>query len=111
MLIKGLEIGPDGVSNKRAINGHLIINQHSGYLQKTLKLKVSQDNKVLPSTNWISKLHKNPTKARFIITSPILPLNPLTNLITSVFKVMDQIVQNYNNKCCYFSDLNTSWTA
>ena len=73
-------------------NDPVTINKHSEFLQKMFKLEVSHD-KVLPSVCWISKLHKNSTKARFIIAFAISSLKPLTKTITSAFKVMYQIVQ------------------
>ena len=63
----------------------------------------------MPSICWIPKLYRNPAKAKFIIASPIPSLKPLTKLITQVFKVMNQTVQNHSNKCCYFSGVDTFW--
>ena len=49
--------------NMHDINDNVIINKHSEYLQKNLKLKVSQDIQVLPSMYWVPKLHQNSTKS------------------------------------------------
>ena len=117
VLIKELGIDPYGVSNNRdaynmhEFNDQVIINEHSEFLQEHFKLKVSHDNKVLPSIYWIPKLHKSPTKARFIIAFRISSLKPLNKSISSAFKVMYQFVQNYSNKFRYFSGLNAFWTV
>ena len=92
------------------INDHVIINQHCEYLQKNIKLKSSQCNKVLQSIYWIRKTHNNPIKPRFITTSLVSLLWSLTNSITSVFKVIFQIVENCSNKYHYSSGINTFWT-
>ena len=117
MVIKKLRINPDGVSNNTDtynmddIIDHITVDEHSEFLQKHLKPKVSQNNKVLSSTHWIPKLHKNPTKARFVIISWISLLKPLRKLIISVFQTMYQTFQDYSHKFCYFSGLNTLWTV
>ena len=85
------------------INYQLTINEHS-----CIKLKVSEDNKVLPSIYYIPKLR---AKVRCIIKSMISLLKPLTKSITSVFKVIKEIVLNPSNKCRYFSDMNASETV
>ena len=81
--------------------------QGSDCLQKNLKLKASEDNKASPSIYWISKLHKNSAKARFIIASPISSVKPLIILVTSLFKVMFEILQNFGSKFWYFSGADT----
>lgn len=48
---------------------------------------------------------------RFLTASPILSLEQLTKSITSVFKVMFQIVQNCSNKCRHFSGVNNFCTV
>ena len=94
MLIKEIGIDPGVVSNNNDTyslpgkNNKLIVNQHTQYLQKCSKLKVIQDSKVMSSIYCIPKLHKNPTKARFILASSIPSLKPLTKSITLVFKVV-----------------------
>ena len=77
---KKLVIGPDGVSsnsdtyNMHDINDDENINQHSEYFQTKFKLKYDQDNKVIV-VYWLSKLHKNPSKVRFIMGSILIELS------------------------------------
>ena len=43
------------------------------------------ENHRLPNMHWMSKMHKNPIKARFIIASPKFSIKPLARIITSFF--------------------------
>ena len=46
------------------------------------------ENYRLPNMYWMSKMHKNPTKARFIIASPKSSIKPLARTITSIFRLL-----------------------
>ena len=51
-------------------------------------------NKKLPKLNWIPKLHKNPTKARFLIVTPKRSVKPISKAATVGLKLMfNQIEQ------------------
>ena len=117
VLIK--ELGINNINNENDITTYKehntsdlqIINKHSNVLHKKFNLSVNQENKILPTIYWIPKLHKNPSKARFIIASPISSIKPLTKTVTSVFKLMFNQIQRYNYKCRYFSGVNSFWTV
>ena len=117
VLIKELEIDPDGGSdnsdtyNMCDINNQHIITYHSKFLQAHFKLKVSQDNDFFPDIYWIVKLHGNTIKARFIAVSLISLLKDLVQWRASVFKVIHQIFQRYNNKSRSFSCVKVFWTV
>ena len=55
----------------------------------------------------MSKMHKNPVKARFIITSPKSSIKPLARTITSVFCLCFRQAQKYNDKCRFFTGAST----
>ena len=42
------------------------------------------ENHQLPNTYWMSKMHKNPVKAAFIIASPKSSIKPFARTITSI---------------------------
>ena len=84
------------------ITDDVIFNQCFDFFEKHFELEVTQDKNVFLSLYQISKLHQNSTKPNFIITFPISSKKRLAKCITSVFKGILQIVQNYRNKC-YFS--------
>ena len=54
-------------------------------------------------------MHKNPTKARFIIAAPRCSLKPLSKALAAVFKLIYQQVESYNEQCCFFSGVKTFW--
>ena len=55
------------------------------------------------------KLHKNPTKFRFIIAAPKCSVKPLSKAVTSVFRLFYNQIENYNMKCCFYSSVKTFW--
>ena len=69
------------------------------------------ENHRLPNMYWMSKMHKNPIKARFIIVSPKSSIKPLARTITSVFRLFFRQIQTYNDKCRFFTGVNTFWVV
>ena len=65
------------------------------------------ENHRLPNMYWMSKMHKNPIKARFIIAFP----KSLARTITSVFRLFFRQIQTYNDKCRFFTGVNTFWVV
>ena len=67
----GLQNDSDGVTNTYELCADIeesdLFNDHSNFLKK-LNLKITEDNKRLPNIYWLPKLHKKPTKTRFIIS-------------------------------------------
>ena len=57
------------------------------------------------------KTHKNPVKARFIIASPKSSIKPLARTITSIFRLFFRQIQTYNDKCRFFTGVNTFWVV
>ena len=73
---------------------------------RDLKIKFGIDNipienHRLPNMYWMSKMHENYIKARFIKASPKSSIKPLARTITSIFRFFRQI-QTYNDKCRFF---------
>ena len=58
---------------------------------------------------WMSKLHKNPIKTRFIIACPISSIKPLSRTITSIFCSFFKQIQTHDDKCKYLTGVNTFW--
>ena len=57
------------------------------------------------------KMHKNPVKARFIIASPKSSVKHLARTITSIFRGFFRQIHTYNNKCRFFTGVNTFWVV
>ena len=95
-----------GLSVNDLINGNI----------KNLKIKFSIDsipieNHRLPNMYWMPKMRKNPIKARLIIASPKSSIKPLARTITSIFRGFFRQMQAYNEKCRFFTGVNTSWVV
>ena len=56
---------------------------------------------------WMLKMHKNPIKGRFIIASPKSSIKLLVRTITSIFRLLFRQIQTYNDKCRFFTGVNT----
>ena len=56
-------------------------------------------------------MHKRPIKARFIIASPKSSIKPLSQTITSAFRLFYRQIESYNDKCRFFSGVNTLGSA
>ena len=56
-------------------------------LNEKFNLRVSGSQKKLPHIYWMPKLHKNPTKFRFIIAAPSCSIKPLSKVLTKIFKL------------------------
>ena len=54
-----------------------VIQNHSNILKHQFGLDVSEDNQCLPHMYWLPKMHKVPSKERFIIAAQFVPLNLL----------------------------------
>ena len=54
-------------------------------------------------------MHKNPIRARFIIASPKSSIKPLSWAITSAFRLFYRQIESYNDKCRFFTGVNTFW--
>ena len=74
--------------------GDKIRSENTSFLKIKFNLEVNDMNKNLPKLNWIPKLHKNPTKARFIIVTPKRSVKPISKAATVGLKLMfNQIKQ------------------
>ena len=60
---------------------------------------------------WMPKMHKNPVKARFIIASHKSSIKPLARTIISIFRLFFRQTQTYNDKCRFFTGVNTFWVV
>ena len=59
---------------------------------------------------WLPKMH-SPIKARFIIVSPKSSVNPLSQELHQFFDFFIDKIESYNDKCTFFSGLNTFWVV
>ena len=57
------------------------------------------------------KRYKNPIKCRFIAASPKSSIKYLARIITSGFRFFFRQIQTYNDKCRFFTGVNTFWAG
>lgn len=84
------------------IQEDLLINEHSKNLCNNFHLFGNIDNKRLPLIYSLSKLRKNPTKERFIISAPVSSSKPLYKSLSFVFKVFLQQIDKCNKRTLSF---------
>ena len=56
-------------------------------------------------------MHKNPIKAKFIISSPDIFIKPMARNITSIFGSPFREIQSYKDKLTLFTGINTFWVV
>jgi len=76
---------------------------------KRLNLEVSERDHDLPCMYWLPKLHKNPSKARFIIASKHCSTKPLSKTVSSIFKLIYMQIENFHKKAKFMSHYNKFW--
>ena len=59
-------------------------------------VEVKDEDIKLPIMYWLPKLHKKPTKARFIIASKHCSTKPLSKAVSSVFKLIYAQIESFH---------------
>ena len=59
----------------------------------------------------LQKLHKHPTRSRFINTATKCFVKPFSKSLTSISSLFFKHFKAYNDKCSFFSDVKTFWTV
>ena len=85
-----------------------IIKTHITNLKK-FKHTIDVEMKKLPLMYWIPKIHKTPTKSRFIVAGVKCTVKPLAKSITTVLKKFYEQIENYNKVRHYYSGVKTFW--
>jgi hypothetical protein len=73
------------------------------------KIPLSPDQENLPFLYWIPKMHKNPSKQRYIAASNSCSTKPLSKLITFALKLVQQTHTNYCERISKTRGLNRMW--
>ena len=85
-----------------------IIDENINY-NKLLHLNNDDKDHTLPSMYWLPKLHKNPTKARFIIASKFCSTKPLSQAVSKIFGFIYKQVESFHTKAKFLSNYNKFW--
>ena len=74
------------------MNLEQIVKKHDQYVKKLFGTNV--EDKCLPNMHWTPKMHKVPSKARFIVAAKYCSLKGLSQTITKVLKMYYKQVEN-----------------
>ena len=115
VLIK--ELGIEKQNSTNAGNTYLqinknpdnIINNHANVLKKKFNISIDNDNKKLPHMYWLPKLHKIPSKSRFIVAATNCSVKPLSKAVTAALKLLYKQIESYHQKSFYFSGVKSFW--
>ena len=112
VLTKELGLGGNSTNTYAYVsntNLHDIVGDHKKSLLDEFKQIIPEEMQTLPDIYWLPKLHKTPTKARFIIASRNCTVKKLSKDITSIFKLAHDQIYRYNQKASTFSGIKTFW--
>ena len=84
------------------------IKNNENYCQK-FDLKLTDEDRSLPTMYWLPKLNKTPTGARFIIGSKNCRTKPLSGVICKIFKMLFKHVENFHNESTFYSSYKKLW--
>ena len=85
-----------------------IVKKHTKYM-KYHNIPLADDQKILPFLYWIPKMHKVPSKQRYIAASHSCSTKPLSKWITYCLKLIQQTLSNYCNTIKKTHGYNRMW--
>lgn len=97
-LIKELGIYDNSVNNTYTpvnFTKSEIINNQSSVLS-SFGIKISKEDRDLPSMYWLPKLHKSPYKQRYIAGSSKCSTKQISSLLTKIFTVIKNELETYS---------------
>jgi len=89
-------------------NSQAIITQHVKNMEE-VKLNIEEKKQQLPILLWIPKMHKKPSKQRFIAASHCCTTKPISALITKCLKLVQQAHKIYCDRIKSFTGFNFFW--
>ena len=66
---------------------------------------------ILPSMHWTTKMHKVPSKSRFIVAASNCTTKELAKEITAILKLFYWQIENYNRKLQFGNHINSFWVV
>ena len=108
-LINNVDNNDDITYRIEYFNSTEVIDQHWLDLKRLFNISCDQVNKCLPNMYWLPKMHKIPSKARFIVAAPVCSIKQLSKVVTTAFKIFFKQIEKYNKISSFFSGVNTFW--
>ena len=79
-------------------------------IEYTLKdLVIPSQELDLPTMYWIPKMHKNPTKHRFIVASKSCSTKQLSTAVSNTFKLIHRQTENFHRYSKFDANYNKFW--
>ena len=87
----------------------MVLNKHMMEKMKEVKIQVEEKQQQLPLLLWIPKMHKTPSKQRFIAASHSCTTKPISALITKCLKLIQQAHRIYCDRIKSYTGFNFMW--
>ena len=71
-----------------------------------LNQDLSEKEKSVPIIYWMPKMHYNPSRRRFIIASSTSSTNPISSVMSKLFKHIFNQIRNFNEKSHFYKNYN-----
>lgn len=115
-LLKELNVSMDDNTDESASSTYKretktvknIVDKHISYMKKH-NIPLTESQHFLPLLYWIPKMHKNPSKQRYIAASHCCTTKPLSKKITYCLKLIQQTHTNYCNVISKRRGFNQMW--
>ena len=85
-----------------------IIDDNRVYSER-LGYTLSEKELDLPTMYWIPKMHKNPTKHRFIVASKSCSTKQLSTAVSNTFKLIHRQTENFHRYSKFDANYNKFW--
>ncbi len=90
------------------IKANDVVKRHVKYMKKH-NISLDESQQKLPFLYWIPKMHKNPSKQRYIAASHSRSTKPLSKMITYCLKLIQQTHVNHCKTITKNSGYNRMW--
>ena len=87
-----------------------LIQEHTSILKDKFKLTCSKKDQIIPKIFWNAKLHKTPSKARFISGARHCTLKDLSVKINKALQVIKENFCKYCNTIQNHTGINFNWS-
>ena len=85
-----------------------IVDDNREYSER-LGYELTEKEKELPTMYWIPKMHKNPTKHRFIVASNSCSTKQLSTAVSNTFKLIHRQTENFHRYSKFDANYNKFW--
>ena len=99
---------PDPTYELSNINPADLINDDIALCER-FGLTLDEGQQTLPIMYWTPKMHYTPSRARFIVSSAKCSTKPISGVISNVFKLIFNQIQNFHDQSKFYKNYNRFW--